>query len=407
MAACVCDDMHNLIKKLKQLLLLGGFAVFVLLAVLGVLEFLLRRYHFWGAKISWSEPDTMIAYRYTPGATYWNNGENDHPISGRINRHGWRDRDWTEAKPPNTYRIAILGDSFVEAFQVEAESTFVRLAEAELNRVSSRRVELMNFGRSGFTTTEELLVLERDVAKFSPDMVVLFFFPENDIADVDPQFDPNPMRPFFINTANGELKPDFSFAQTNNFKVRNAINGLKQHSALFSLVVERINLLQHNLAIQQQAATVSTPQPTTLAASQITGVMSLATANPDSCYTRAFALNQALLQKINERCRQMQARFLLVTINTSAYRTDRAAHWQAIDSTYNAHYFDEALAAFARQNDIGFIGLQKVFMEAYQHNGRELQWTHWNYAGHALVAKVLAQHLMQMDATKSFLGTHL
>lgn len=393
------EGMSTATKKIKSFLLNSSLALIVLLAGLLILELLLRRYHFWGARVSWSEPDAEIAYRYTPGAEYWFGRENDHPISGRINNFGWRDRDWTLAKAPNTFRVAVLGDSFVEAFQVEQERTFLRLAETALNRETPQRFELMNFGRSGFTTTEEFLILERDVVKFSPDLVVLFFFPENDLRDVCREFDPNPMRPFFEMSPDGELAPDFSFVHSKDFKARNAINGLKQHSALFSLVIERVNLLQQDLAHQKQvAAAQSAAPPSAPAAKRLGGALSLATANPDSSYQKAFALNQAILKKIGATCRQMPAKFLLVCINLAAYHPERENELRAIDPTFNQYFFDDALAAFARQNDIDFIGLQKFFVEEYQKTGRSLQWTHWNYDGHELVARVLANHLQKYKA---------
>jgi hypothetical protein len=384
--------------------------LFVLLAVLAFAEFLFRRHHFWGARVSWSEPDSMIAYRYTPGAVYWSDRENKHPISGRINNYGWRDRDWTLAKAPATIRIAVLGDSFVEAFQVEQDSIFLRLAEAKLNLLAPPHFEMMNFGRSGFTTTEELLILERDVAKFSPDLVVLFFFPENDIENVDRQFDPNPMRPFFVKKPDGELAADFSFRETRDFKLRNMINGFKQHSALFSLIIERINLLQQDLQFQKRTAATAVATASSPEVKRIDGALSLATANPDRCYQEAFALNQALLKKINDSCLRIGARFLLVCNNIAAYHPDRAAELRAIDSTFNPYFFDEALAKFAQENNIAFIGLQRIFMEEYRRTGQKLQWTHWNYAGHRLVARVLANYLAksyQENLSHSKIGSPL
>ena len=123
--------------------------------------------------------------------------ENDHPITGTINRFGWRDVNWPIRKPKGTIRIAILGDSFVEAIQVEDDSTFESLSKRALIGAEGRG-EVMNFGRSGYTQSEELLVLQRDVLRFDPDVVVLFFFPGNDITDMARRTAPNRQRPFFV-----------------------------------------------------------------------------------------------------------------------------------------------------------------------------------------------------------------
>src|SRR3989338_3146167 len=84
-----------------------------------MVEIVLRTTHLFGAKVSWSEPDRVIAWRYTPNKKFWYyKKENDHPITGRINRYGWKDKDWSLEKKENTFRIAVLGDSFVEALNI-------------------------------------------------------------------------------------------------------------------------------------------------------------------------------------------------------------------------------------------------------------------------------------------------
>ena len=58
-------------------------AAFALILLTGLLEIFLRTTHFQGAHLSWSEPDPILGWRYTPGKTYWTNEENDHPILQR------------------------------------------------------------------------------------------------------------------------------------------------------------------------------------------------------------------------------------------------------------------------------------------------------------------------------------
>lgn len=114
--------MHGggLIAFMKILL----FSLLSFLMFLFLLETILDQTHLFNAKKSWSIADPLIGYRYVPGSHYWYDMENDHPITGVINHHGWRDKDRSLEKSEGTYRIALLGDSFVEAFQVEDEKTF-------------------------------------------------------------------------------------------------------------------------------------------------------------------------------------------------------------------------------------------------------------------------------------------
>src|SRR5438105_2643637 len=41
-----------------------------------------------------------------------------------FNKYGMRNADTTIAKPANTFRVAVLGDSMVEALQVDGQQTF-------------------------------------------------------------------------------------------------------------------------------------------------------------------------------------------------------------------------------------------------------------------------------------------
>src|SRR5262249_39352719 len=53
----------------------------------------------------------------------------------RLNRWGYRGEDWTATKPKNTFRIAVLGDSFVEAQQVAGQDTACEVLQRELTRM--------------------------------------------------------------------------------------------------------------------------------------------------------------------------------------------------------------------------------------------------------------------------------
>jgi len=154
-----------------------------LVVAAGVIEIVLRSTHVFGARVSWTEPDPWVGWRFTPGREYWFFNENDHAITGRINSLGWRDRERARAKRAEV-RIAVLGDSYVEAFQVEFDSTFVAVAERTANAREGRTCEFLNFGRSGMGPAEENIVLLRDVLPIAPDLVVLVICAHNDFGDL-------------------------------------------------------------------------------------------------------------------------------------------------------------------------------------------------------------------------------
>jgi len=109
----------------------------------------------------------------------------------------------TKSKMRNTIATILL--SFVIFLLFILTLEIVLRTTHLLNENYKFTVELMNFGRSGYTQTEELLVLKNHVAQFFPDMVILFFLPANDIGDVSKETATGVLRPFFNISQKGEL----------------------------------------------------------------------------------------------------------------------------------------------------------------------------------------------------------
>ena len=94
-------------------------------------------------------------------------------VGVKTNTFGFRDRAWTLQKPLSTTRIAVLGDSFVEALQVPDDHTATRLLERDLAaRFPGRSFETMNFGVSNYSFGQYLRVYDTYVRQFKPDYVV-------------------------------------------------------------------------------------------------------------------------------------------------------------------------------------------------------------------------------------------
>lgn len=93
------------------------------------------------------------------------------------NQYGMRDLPRTLSRPEGKRRIAILGDSFMEAVQVPDEATMARQLEKRL----APGWEVLNFGKGGIGTCEEYLVYVHRARQFDPDVVLLVFWPGNDV----------------------------------------------------------------------------------------------------------------------------------------------------------------------------------------------------------------------------------
>ena len=84
-------------------------------------------------------------------------------------------------------RIIALGDSFTEGFGIwSSDSTWPAQLERELNRgLDSASTEVLNMGRSGFTTGSEAELLRRLGWQFDPDLVIVQWL-SNDISPTCP-----------------------------------------------------------------------------------------------------------------------------------------------------------------------------------------------------------------------------
>jgi hypothetical protein len=90
-----------------------------------------------------------------------------------FNEHGMRDhRVRAYRKSAGTWRVALLGDSFVEALQVREEEGISRRLEDCLRIETQSSVEVLNFGCSGFSSSLQYLQLREWVTGFEPDLVI-------------------------------------------------------------------------------------------------------------------------------------------------------------------------------------------------------------------------------------------
>ena len=145
-----------------------------------------------------------------PGKKGWWTSEGNAYVE--INQAGFRDIEHALKKPIGTYRIAALGDSYTEARHVAIQDTFPKKLERYLNackQLNYDKVEVLNFGVSGYGTAEELLTLRNSVWGYEPDLVLTTFFAGNDVLDnyppAKPHWDGIAHRPYFFFDKN-ELK---------------------------------------------------------------------------------------------------------------------------------------------------------------------------------------------------------
>ena len=122
--------------------------------------------------------DPVLGWRFTPN--YQGVEKNVDFLKGyriRINREGFRDREFSAEKPAGKKRILVLGDSFTFGTGVEQEETFPKVLERRLGQ------EAFNWGVAGYSTDQELLLLEKEGLRYRPDLVILALYLGNDLMD--------------------------------------------------------------------------------------------------------------------------------------------------------------------------------------------------------------------------------
>ena len=98
-----------------------------------------------------------------------------HGASFSTNRWGMRDKEYEKVPAPASYRIALLGPSYVMGSGVANDETFEWLLEERLNQQHVGQVydryEILNFGVAGYSALQELWQFENEVFFFQPDAI--------------------------------------------------------------------------------------------------------------------------------------------------------------------------------------------------------------------------------------------
>jgi len=337
----------------------------------------------------------------------------------RINSDGLRDREHVKPKPADTVRIAVLGDSFSEAMHVPMEQTFWSLLERRLqecNAFPDKKVEVINFGVSGYGTAQELMTLRQKVWDYSPDLVVLAFTTYNDIYDNSRALSRTEEVPYFV-YRNSELVYDDSFRSSRTYLQRDSkLNRLGRwlHNGL--RVVQLVHYVQfvaklkltdwrnkRRMAAEAQIQPVAGLTPAVRNAEDI-GIDNMIYIEPrDENWKEAWRVTEGLIKQMRNDIAQKKARFLLVTLsNAIQVYPDPIVRQRFLQhvGADNIFYPNLRLKALTEREQIDFIDLaqpmqvfadqNKVFLHGF---GGDVGNGHWNATGHKLAADLIAQKL--------------
>lgn len=89
------------------------------------------------------------------------------------NTQGFRDKEYSLSKPPFTFRVAVVGASYVMGWGVELEETFHTVLEDQLTRErKGMTYEFINMGVGGYSPWRSLTVVKKKALKYGPDLIL-------------------------------------------------------------------------------------------------------------------------------------------------------------------------------------------------------------------------------------------
>lgn len=151
-------------------------------ATLGAAELLLRAT--WTVERVTLVHDPLLGFRGRGGArTVWTREMAGQPRTVTLNAEGFHDHERSRQPVVGTTRLVFLGDSFLEAYQVDIDSSFSQRLARRLTEGGIATVEAVNQGVHGYGLGVHALYVRERLAAWQPDAVVLCLFLGNDLHD--------------------------------------------------------------------------------------------------------------------------------------------------------------------------------------------------------------------------------
>lgn len=349
------------------------------------------------------QPDPVTGTVLRPGMEGWQRDEGAAYI--KVNSQGLRDQERPVAKPAGVYRIAVLGDSYAEAMQVALERAFWAQLPKKLEAcgfAAGKKVETVNFGVSGYGTGHELLMLKSRVWPYSPDMVLLAFFPGNDVRNNSKALE-GEKRPYF-SLKDGKLFLDTAFRDDPEFRAKQKIaeeraylQDLRLYQLMRRVRAGNVGARFHNAPVAAAAA----------AGEKLTepGLDEQVFREPaDPKWKEAWDITDKLVVAANEEARSKGARFVLAVLSTPGSvfpNPDMRARYARSLGVESLFYPEERLTRLGKSAGFEVLALAPEMQkradatQAYFHGFPNTKpgFGHWNEAGHAAAADLIAERL--------------
>jgi hypothetical protein len=372
--------------------------------------------------------DEVCGVSLLPGAEGWYRREGEAYV--RINSDGLRDREHALTKAPDVFRIAVLGDSYCEAFSVPLEDAFWSIMSNALHGCGAfgdKKIEVINFGVSGYGTAQELLTLREKVWKYSPDLVLLAVTTNNDITDNSRVLKKTDDIPYFVYHGD-QLTLDDSFKYSRSFllsksRIGRMGNWLRIHSRLVHAIVQGQRGLKVLLA-SWRAKRATTPMPETqspgnagelgkkpdksdlFALSEELGTDNLVYLEPpNAVWNDAWRVTEGLIVQMRDEVTRAGAKFVVVTLSNGPQVLPDATLRERFKNRFgitDLFYPDNRIKSLGSREGIPVITLAPDLQAFAQQNniflhgfGEDIGNGHWNLAGNRVGGELIAKKICE------------
>ncbi len=403
-------------KELKENIFNYAILVVTLVASLTMMEMVLRLYFFGSfanmpnsRSSGLREPHESRGWALKPNKQAFLQTL-DYSTLIQINSKGLRGAESDYEKPSSVRRILVLGDSFMESYQVDFENSFCFLLQKKLK---PENVEVINFGVGGYGTTQEYLYLLEEGFKYDPDLVLLAFLPANDLRNNSAKLEKALWRKDHLKTfgrpyarlENDSLiisKPDYNKVQEWVIEERKKIDSRIREKNFFQRTLSY--KLINNILDAAGAKSVRFPQynPNILYGAILDtfdpalAKKSFSEAEYVEHWESTWQVSLELVKAMKQKCVENGSNFAAFTI-PSKIQSD-PEYFNLVTAKYPQLNFNltkpnDRLVEFCLENDIPIIDLLPYFQEAYKNQEGPLfhqyQDRHWNEQGHDLASDLV------------------
>ncbi len=341
-----------------------------------------------------SEYDPSVGVRRIPNQKAKYVGE-DYSNTVIINSAGYHDFQRSTEKPEDAYRIAIIGDSYIEGLQVSREKNFTHLLEQELNnkQTNGKKFEVLNFGVSGFGIPQYYRTMEAEVMKYNPDLIIMAIYSGNDFYNSIFEFEKDVYKPYYqIN--DGSIKYISPHPYSNLW-----LKDLLKKSDLFVFIKQIINTSRPIQLFFSRLGLMTISGG--LGSDGIPEEFGVYDPSEPSPWNKAYQTGLEMIKKSSQLAVENNVQFMVVIVPPSFIsenkETDALNQYPELSKkVIDWNYPINQIIQFNKKEKIETLDLLPFFKDDYKTENKSFSWLHdghWNEYGHQKASEFIGSYL--------------